>query len=142
MQDSILTSERRAEDARRMELEVQLDAFRQQQSEVDRGDEQETEAGLTWAAGRKRRKRDDAGKAGKTGLGVKVRRTSAMAKGEAEKVVVDVEAPQRKKEVEVEVKVQDKKDKDKKDKKEVPKAPVVPAAGLLGLVAYGSDDDD
>lgn len=124
-----------------MELETQLDAFRQQQSEVDRGDEQETEAGLTWAAGRKRRKRDDTGKAGKTGLGVKVRRTSAMAKGEAEKVV---EAPRRKKEVEVkvEVNVQDKRDKDKRDREEVPKAPVVPAAGLLGLVAYGSDDDD
>lgn len=123
-----------------MELETQLDAFRQQQSEVDRGDEQETEAGFgTWAAGRKRRKKDDAGKAGKAGLGVKVRRTSAMAKGEVEKVVGDIEVPQRKKEVEVEVevKVQDK--KDKKDKKEVPKAP---AAGLLGLVAYGSDDDD
>lgn len=114
-----------------MELETQLDAFRQQQSEVDRGDAQETEAGFgTWAGGRKRRKKDDAGKMGKTGLGVKVRRTGASAKGEVEKVAGDVEVPVREEEVEVQ------------DKKEAPKPPVVPAAGLLGLVAYGSDDDD
>lgn len=127
-----MASERRADDARRMELETQLDAFRQQQSEVDRGDAQETEAGFgTWAGGRKRRKKDDAGKMGKTGLGVKVRRMGAAAKGEVEKVAGDAEVPVREEE---EAEVQ--------DKKEAPKPPVVPAAGLLGLVAYGSDDDD
>lgn len=116
-----------------MELEAQLDAFRQQQSEADRGDALEAEAGFgTWVGGRKRRKKDDAGKAGKAGLGVKVRKTGATMKGEkTEKLVKDVEAPLEKK-----------KSDPAEHEKEVPKPPVESAAGLLGLVAYGSDDDD
>lgn len=126
-----MASERRADDARRMELETQLDAFRQQQSEVDRGDAQETETGFgTWVGGKKRRKKDDAGKMGKTGIGVKVRRMGAATKGEVEKVAGDVEVPVQKEEAE------------ERDKKVAPKPPVVPATGLLGLVAYGSDDED
>lgn len=116
-----------------MELEAQLDAFRQQQSEADRGDAPEAEPGFgTWVGGRKRRKKDDAGKAGKAGLGVKVRKTGAAMKGEekTEKLVKDVEAPlEKKKSDPVEL------------KKEVPKSPMTSASGLLGLVAYGSDDD-
>lgn len=115
-----------------MELEAQLDAFRQQQSEADRGDAPEAEAGFgAWTGGRKRRKKDDAGKAGKTGLGVKVRKTGAVIKVEekTEKVFKDVETLPEKKTVPVE------------HEKEVLKPVVAPAAGLLGLVAYGSDDD-
>lgn len=124
-----------------MELEAQLDAFRQQQSEADRGDAPEAEPGFgTWVGGRKRRKKDDAGKAGKAGLGVKVRKTGAAMKGEEKteklvkdvgKLVKDAGAPlEKKKSNPVEL------------KKEVPKPPMTSAAGLLGLVAYGSDDDD
>lgn len=119
------------EEARRQELETQLDTFRQQQSEIDRGDEPAETAAVafgTWAAGgRKRRKKDDTGKVGKT---VKVRRTgvgSKVEEGRSGKVVAEVVGEKK---VVVE------------HKKEVPKPPVAPAGGLLGLVAYGSDDDD
>lgn len=135
-----MTNERRAEEARRHELEAQLDAFRQHQSEVDRGDapveaaEATAEFGTWEAGGRKRRKKDEGGKTRKTGFGVKIRRTSSTPKtGEKreEKIATAVKVQSPEKKV---APVEEK-------KKEQPKPPIPPAGGLMGLVAYGSDDD-
>lgn len=133
-----MSNERRAEEARKQELEAQLDAFRQHQSEIDRSGETPDAAQATaefgsWGtAGRKRRKKDEGGKGGKSGLGVKVRRLSSANKGDEKKATIaEAKLPSPvKKEVPI------------LGKKEVVEPPVSPAGGLLGLVAYGSDDDD
>lgn len=64
---------------------------------------------------------------------MKVRRTSSTAKtDEPKETAVETKASSpEKKTTPVD-----------ENKKEVPKPPVAPVGGLMGLVAYGSDDDD
>ncbi|KAI5839908.1 N-terminal domain of NEFA-interacting nuclear protein NIP30-domain-containing protein [Morchella snyderi] len=151
--DSILCGERRAEEARKQELEAQLDAFRQQQSEIEQtgaAPEVEGTAELTsWGTtGRKRRKKEEGGKGGKLGLGVKVRKTSVTtaAKVEKKESPKEDEKPGTKEATQEELKQAKpasppvNKEVPLTEPKQVAKPPVV--GGLMGLVAYDSDEDD
>jgi len=155
--DSVVADERRAEARRQRELQSQLDEFRRLQSEADRPSGSVTENSSNTAeegkadaefGGWKKRKRKESAHAAattaKTGLGLKVRRTSSGAER--------VETPNSKKE-----KGEGKGSVDEAGSVE-PKQPVQPlakkptlpekkaqpkgAVGGLGLVEYGSDDDD
>ncbi|PWW75712.1 hypothetical protein C7212DRAFT_320793 [Tuber magnatum] len=121
---SILKTEKAVEDARKEELESRLDDFRRQQSEADKsgggeGGDQDT---ALWATGKKRRRKEVGGRT----LGVKVRRRSSTA-GEK-----PLERDPGK----------DKEGTLAQDPKEEEKRMGEKGVARLGLVAYGSDEDD
>ncbi|KAG0638277.1 N-terminal domain of NEFA-interacting nuclear protein NIP30-domain-containing protein [Tuber brumale] len=122
--DSILKTEKAVEDARKEELESQLDDFRRQQSEADKsgggeGGDQDT---AVWATGKKRRKKEVVGRT----LGVKVRRKSSTT---GEKPLEKDLGKDKEEALTPDSKVEDKRTGDK-------------GASIMGLVAYGSDEDD
>ncbi|PUU75365.1 N-terminal domain of NEFA-interacting nuclear protein NIP30-domain-containing protein [Tuber borchii] len=121
--DSILKTEKAVEDARKEELESRLDDFRRQQSEADKsgGGEDGDQDTAAWAAGKKRRRKEVGSKA----LGVKVRRKSSTT-GEKP---LDKDRGEGKEESLVLKPKEEEKKAGGKDN------------GIMGLVAYGSDED-
>ncbi|CUS13896.1 unnamed protein product [Tuber aestivum] len=122
--DSILKTEKAVEDARKEELESRLDDFRRQQSEADKsggGDGGDQDTAL-WASGKKRRRKEVASRT----LGVKVRRRSSTTR---EKPLERDPGKERGGALAQESKEEEKRNGEK-------------GAGIMGLVAYGSDEDD
>ncbi|KAF3918536.1 hypothetical protein ABW21_db0208178 [Orbilia brochopaga] len=156
--DSVISEQRAAEEAKKKELEAQLDDFRRLQYEADHDPNavepaiQEEISSGTWAiSGRRKRKKDkDAATSG-----LKLRK---MSDGTRQEITAKVDEKDPRTPAEDTPSVETKLQKSNSSTAASPpqnttaapdtkgKTPVAsvskPAAGLSGLVAYGSDSDD
>ncbi|KAK6539730.1 hypothetical protein TWF694_009931 [Orbilia ellipsospora] len=158
--DSIVSEQRAEEEAKKKELEAQLDDFRKLQYEADH-DTNTTDAGLTeesggtWAVPGRRKRKKEKEKDNPYGANLKLRKMSDGSRrdsalpsddvskpgdsssptketGPTQKTVSSKETPPMAK----------KSDANEKDKAKTPVSAKPSGGGLGGLVAYGSDSDD
>lgn len=147
--DSVLESTRKEEERVKRETAEGLELFRKQQEEADKkaraGEGQDTTEASTaaeeeqWAAGARKRKRTKE----KEGLkGVKIRRSSSTAEAGTASSPEGKKQEDRTKSMKIAQEEQPKANTASEDPASKPPEPAVKPKAGLGLVDYGSDDDD
>ncbi|KAF3907515.1 hypothetical protein AA313_de0201445 [Arthrobotrys entomopaga] len=162
--DSIVSEQRAEEEAKKKEIEAQLDDFRKLQYEADH-DTNVTDAGVaeeggsTWAISARRKRKKDKEKDNPYGANLKLRKMSDGSKKDSTlasdelpksgdspsptKEISKVASPAQKTSSSKETSLTSKtSDANENDKAKTPVAAKPSGGGLGGLVAYGSDSDD